>query len=218
MPFPLAAAIIGGSSIVSGLLGKKAGDAQADAANASVAEQRRQFDLIRQDYAPYLEAGTNALGRLSSASEGDLSAFQQSPDYNFVRSEGIRDIGNSFARGGLGQSGNALRALTQYNQNLASGEFGNWWNRQAGLAGVGQSSASDLGRLGSWSAQNVGNALMAGGNARASGLSNINNAIQGGASNFLTYLNSQPNAPNATSSGMMPRYNWRNNINWLSNG
>ena len=59
-------------SAVSGLLGAdSAGDAANAAANAqtqaaatATAEQRRQFDLNRQDLAPYREAGSAAIGRL----------------------------------------------------------------------------------------------------------------------------------------------------------
>jgi hypothetical protein len=99
----------------------------------------------------------------------------------------MRDIGNSFAARGGAFSGNALKALTQFNQNLAAGSFGDWWNRTANRAGIGQTTASNLGSLGlqtagnignilGTSATNIGNNLIAGGNARASG---INQASQG---------------------------------------
>lgn len=158
---------------------KRAGDAQKDAArNASDAqlqstqlaidEQRRQFDLSRGDMMPWLESGKGALGRLDAASTGDMSQFQASPDYNFRLDQGMRSLDrNAAARGSLFGGGTDLDRIN-YGQGMASGEFGNWWNRQAGLAGVGQTAASGLGALGANSANSIGNMLMQGGNARAS--------------------------------------------------
>jgi hypothetical protein len=55
------AAILGaGASIISG---NKAAKAQTKAADMSVAEQRRQYDQTRTDYAPWRAAGTSRLPR-----------------------------------------------------------------------------------------------------------------------------------------------------------
>ena len=35
-------------------------------------------------------------------------------------------------------SGNALRGITNYSSNLAAGEYGDYWNRLAGLTGAFQ--------------------------------------------------------------------------------
>lgn len=83
MPWIIGGAILGGS-LVSGFLGNESADASADASReasaASIAEQRRQFDLTRDDYAPWREAGANALtrlvGRLDTQTPGDLPRFQ----------------------------------------------------------------------------------------------------------------------------------------------
>jgi len=115
--------------------------------------------------------------------------FRPSPDFEFRRSEGLRNIGNSFAARGGALSGNALRALTEFSSNLASQEFGNWFNRRAALAGIGQTATNTGAQVGASTASNIGNALIGAGNARASGItgsaSAINNAVQGGISNFL---------------------------------
>lgn len=59
-----------GTSLVGGLMQSDAAgdaaDAQAGATASSIAEQRRQFDLTRGDYAPYRGIGTNALRRLGA--------------------------------------------------------------------------------------------------------------------------------------------------------
>ncbi len=171
------AAILGAGASVYGA--DKAASAQKKASKSAIAEQQRQYDLTRADQAPWLAAGKNALAKLSDP----LKNFQASPDYNFVRGEGQRGIGNSFAAEGGAFSGNALRALTQYNQNLAQGQFGNWWNQQAGLAGVGQTAATNLGQFGANAANNTSNALMNAGDARASGIIGSTNALTGALSN-----------------------------------
>ena len=261
MAIGTAAAIIGGG-LLSGLFGSRsassAADAQTDASNAAIEEQRRQFDLTRGDLSPYMQIGRQALGSLGSiygygidqpevqpatsnafyggvgpvlrtvdgvnyqprrrfpttaGTDRDLtgmpgqnpipgtesqtlsgpnySNFFASPDYEFRRSEGQRNIGNSFAARGGAFSGNALRALTDYNSNLAAGEFGNYFNRQAALAGIGQTAANTSGVFGGQAAGNIGNALIGAGNARASGIMGqgqaLNNALQGGIGNWLLY-------------------------------
>lgn len=169
-------------------------DLAKQASDQAIAEQRRQYDTSRADFAPYMAAGTAAVNRLNAASGGDLSQFQASPDYNFVRSEGQRDIGNSFAARGGAASGNALRALSQYNANLASGEYGNWWNRQQGLAGIGSGASSVVTNAGANSTGDIsrnllgtagvmGDNLRYAADARASGINNGAAAINRGGNN-----------------------------------
>lgn len=150
---------------------------------AAIAEQRRQFDLARGDQMPWLQAGTAALGRL----QDPATNFTASPGYAFTRAEGTRDIGNSFAARGGALSGNALRGLDAYNTGLASNEYNNWWNQQAGLAGVGQTSAQSLGGLGQNSANNVSNLLSNQGNARASGIVDQTNAVTNGVNDVANW-------------------------------
>jgi hypothetical protein len=109
----------------------------------------------------------------------DYSAFYKSPDFEFRRNEGLRGINNSFAARGGALSGNALRALTQFNSDLAAGEFGNYFNRQAALAGIGQTATNTSAQAGLATGARIGNALMEGGNARASGIAGQYDAIGG---------------------------------------
>lgn len=160
---------------------REARDLGKQASDEAIAENRRQYDTTRADFKPYTDAGVGAIGRLDSASKGDMSSFQASPDYQFVRSEGQRDIGNSFAARGGAASGNALKALDEYNKNLASGEYNNWWNKQSGLAGLGSGAATTVAGAGANStasisnnllnsAQGYGNNLRYAADARASGI------------------------------------------------
>lgn len=190
---------------------KKAANISAQGADAAVDEQRRQYDLTRQDYQPWLETGRNALARLDTASTGDMSGFYASPDYNFRRSEGMRGIEQTAAARGGAYSGNALKALAEFNSNIASGEMGNWWNRQAGLAGVGQAATNAVGQFGANAAGNIGNALMASGDARASGVLGAANSLSGSLNSGINaYLSSRGGGWGGTGGYQTPpiRQNW----------
>jgi hypothetical protein len=173
-----------GGSFLQGQGAKDAAEASVAGIREGIAEQRRQFDLSRSDQLPWMQAGTAALGRLQ-----DPTAFTKSPDYDFVLGEQLRGVENSAAaRGGL-FSGNTGRALQERAANVASGEYGNWFNRNAALAGLGQTSAQSLGTLGQNNANNVSNLLNQQGNARASGIEGQTNALTGGISDFLSWYN-----------------------------
>lgn len=180
------AAIIG-SAIVGGVsssrAAKKAAKAQGAAADATVAESRRQYDQTRQDWAPYREFGYNALENLSDPQAN----FMVSPGYNFVRDQGIKSTDNAFSMRSPG--GNAMKALADYTNNLASLEYNNWWNRQIGAAQVGSGATANTQSAGQFATQNIGNALMNKGNSQAQGYYNaaagINNSLQAGIGNYL---------------------------------
>jgi hypothetical protein len=107
----------------------------------------------------------------------DYRNFFASPDYQFRLDEGLNAVQNSAAaRGGL-YSGNALRGINEYGQGLAAGEFGNWFNRQAALAGIGQTATSQAGQGAMATGANVGNLLIGQGDARASGIINQTNSL-----------------------------------------
>ena len=100
----------------------------------------------------------------------DYSNFFASPDYQFRRDEGMRNIENSFAARGGAASGNALRALTEFNSGLAAGEFGNYFNRQGALAGIGQAATNQQIGVGTGITNNISGLLADRGSARASGI------------------------------------------------
>ncbi|SPA44601.1 hypothetical protein [Cupriavidus taiwanensis] len=106
--------------------------------------------------------------------------FQTDPGYAFRLAEGMKGIENSAAaRGGL-LSGAALKAAGQFNQNFASNEYQNAFNRfetqrngkfnrLASLAGVGQTSTNATQQAGQNYANQAGNNLITAGNAAAAG-------------------------------------------------
>ena len=132
--------------------------------------------------------GQIAAGQQGGGEAGpDYSAFFQSPGYQFRQDEGIRAIDRSAAARGQLMSGGTLRELQRYGQGLASSEFGNYANRLSAIAGVGQTAAFGGGQLGAAAAgqvgqstANIGQSVMAGGTAQASGIVGANNAFQQG--------------------------------------
>jgi hypothetical protein len=171
---------------VNALLGYRASGQAADAETAAyqqaIDEQRRQYDQTRADLQPWMTAGQGALNNL----QNPAASFAASPGYAWARSEGQRDIGNSFAARGGAASGNALRALSEFNTGLAQQDYGNWWNQQAGLAGVGQNATTNVANFGQNTAGNVGNYLAGQGASRASGVLGKYGSIAGGANDALT--------------------------------
>ena len=136
-------------------------------------------------------------GRIATAMEAgggspDYTSFYKSPGYDFRFQEGQRAIERSAsARGGL-MSGGMGRELVRYGQGVATSEFGNYANRLASLAGIGQTATNATGQLGSNVAGQFGNTseglaqtLMSSGQAQAEGMIGAGNAwstgIQGAA-------------------------------------
>ncbi len=110
------------------------------------------------------------------ASAPDMSGFFTSPDYNFRRDEGMRGLERSAAARGGAFSGNALRALSEFNSNLASSEFGNYVNRLTTMAGLGSAATNATAAYGADHAANAGRNALAAGDARASGITGSANA------------------------------------------
>jgi len=175
------AAVVGG--VVASQGAKSAANAQARSADAASAEQARQYDQTRSDFAPWRAAGQTALTALADPNKN----FMASPDYAFTKAEGMRGIEQSAAARGGAFSGNALRNLDQFNSNLASTQFGDWWNRQAGLAGIGQQATGSTAAAGQNAANNISNNMLAAGDARASGIIGSANAWNSALNSFGNY-------------------------------
>ena len=151
----------------------RAASAQERAAQLSVDEQRRQFDLARQDQAPWLAAGTDALGRQTAFLNGDFSGFMNSPDYKYALSQGLDTIDHrAAANGGLFGGGNTRDAI-RFGSGLATQNADNYFSKLAGMSGTGQNTAQNLGQLGANMATNIGNQYGRAGDARESAYQQI---------------------------------------------
>ena len=183
--FAVGGAVVGVvGSVLSSNAASDATQAQTDSAAAATAEQRRQYDLSRADQAPFLQAGTGALGQMQQLNSGNFSSFHNSPDYQFALSQGTQELDRSAAARGRLDSGGYGQDLTRFGQGLAEGNYNSYYNRLQSMAGQGQTSANNLGYLGENSANQIGGNMMAAGQARASGYINQGNAIQNGLGQF----------------------------------
>lgn len=197
-------AIIGGAVISAGAsayAGHQAGSAADSASRRSRDATLTMYNQDRADLAPYREAGYGALDEVQSLFMGSpaeraaaISRFRASPQYNFVRTEGLRGITNA-ASTGAGLSGNTLEGLTRYSSGLASGEFNSYVDRLFGIAGLGSDATGKGVAASQNTASNLANIYTNQGNARASAYNTtaagVNNAVQGGLQNwaFNTYMN-----------------------------
>jgi len=204
MPWMIPAAIIG-SSLLGANAANKAADTQAGAADRAAELQYKMYQENVQRQQPWLEAGQGALNKLTAAVDYKpfgMDQFQADPGYAFRLSEGQKALERSAAaRGGL-VSGGALKAATRYGQDMGSQEYQNAFNRYGvererllnplqSLAGVGQTTAQQLGNAGSSYGANAGEAYQGAANARASGYVGGANAITGGLGTYLNYTQGQ---------------------------
>ena len=205
-------AAILGSSLLGSRSASKAADVQVAAADRAAELQAEQFRQLREDQAPYREAGYNALANLQRTAGNVPGAFrfgagdyQADPGYAFRLSEGQKALDRqAAARGGL-ISGGALKAAQRFGQEMGSQEFGNaynraltsyntdvarenqLYNRQAGLAGIGQTSTNLVGQAGQNYATSAGNLMTGAGAAQAAGQVGAANALTGGLGTYLNY-------------------------------
>jgi hypothetical protein len=186
------AAVVGGAATVAS--GNKAAKAQQYGTDQAVNEQRRVDELNRAENAPFRETGVNALDKLArmygvarsgaapgatnaDGSPADYGGFETSPGYAFRRDEGLKAIDRANSSRGLLGSGAAKKAGGRFADGLASSEYENFTNRLAALAGVGQSATAQNAASSTNAANNIGNAYIQGGNARASAYANTGSAI-----------------------------------------
>ena len=194
------AVAIGAGTAAGAYLGYKgqqeAAKAQKKGAKKSIAEQRRQFNLLREDYAPYREAGERALTQMEAMTDPSQDYDLEGTEaYQFRREQGQRALNNTLAATGNRFSGRAAKEAMRFGQGLASQEFGQQYNRLAGLAGTGQTATGQTGQAGMQMAGNVGQAYQQMGQAQAQAslgqAGAMNQAIQGGIGNYLTYQQNQ---------------------------
>jgi hypothetical protein len=218
MPEPISTGVgLLGSAVLGGLSSRSAAKTQAGAAQSAAdaqlqasreanALQQRVYEenIARQQ--PFLQGGTEDYNRLRALMSGGPGAAQQflqmDPGYGFRLGEGMKAMDRqAAARGGL-ISGGALKAAQRYGQEMGSQEFGNAYNRLAGLAQIGPSAAGVMSNLGQNFAGQYGQNLMAGGqaaaqgmlgagSARASGYMGGANALTGALGQYLNYNQNQ---------------------------
>jgi hypothetical protein len=159
MPDPVTAAVVGGGVVSAKMQSDAARDAaemQVAGGDRALAESRRTYEQGREDARPYRETGYTALQDITkrmplfTSQFGDEQMAQYlDPSMEFRRKLGEQTTARMLNVGGGAISGNTLRGLEDYGQNLASTEYGNAFNRfqnernniyntLANIAGMGQ--------------------------------------------------------------------------------
>lgn len=129
---------------------RRATEAQERAAEASLEEQRRQFDVVQELFQPYVQAGTGSLAeqmRLiglggEEAQQEAITAIQAGPEYQeLIRSGEQAILQNAAATGGL-RGGNVQRSLAQFRPQVLSNLINQQYQRLGGISQLGQASAA----------------------------------------------------------------------------
>ncbi len=210
-----------GSTVAGIYGANKTANAQEDASNQANATSNRQYDQTRTDQlaqlaqqradqAPYRDAALPSIQNLSQGLQNGgeysrsfgLSDFQEDPGRMYRMSQGEQGINRAAAARGGWNSGATLKALARFNSDQASQEYGaaysrfntdrtTKFNRNATMAGYGQTANSAIGNAGTQAYGQIaqagqnnafqqGQALQNAGEARASGYVGASNAIGNG--------------------------------------
>lgn len=174
------------SSGIQGLTSLLASRTQAQAGQNANDTLWQMYNLNRNDQAPYREAGYGALGNLTNMTKPgyDAAALMNDPGAAYRQQMGQQALDNQLRAAGKFYSGGALKAGQEFNQGIASQEFGNAWNRNAALAGIGQTATNATTSLGAGASQNVANNQLDIGNVRASGYKGVGSAVNNGLNSY----------------------------------
>jgi hypothetical protein len=177
-----AAGSIGGALIGQGAQDNAIG-AEKWAMLKQIEEQQREYDTSRADLAPWRTTGGSALDQLAriygldtsqngktvkGTATTDFTDFWKSPDYNIAMQQGIAGVDAGAAARGSLDSGATRKAELTFGSNLGAQQFDNYANRLAGIAGVGQTAATQTGLFGQNAANQIGTAYGNYGNELAS--------------------------------------------------
>jgi len=178
----IATAIVGGS-IITGMMASDAQEsaaqtaagAQTQSSAASIAETRRQFDLVQKLLEPYVGAGASALGAQQAllglsgteAQRQAISALETSPQFEALARQGETALlQQASATGGL-RGGNIQAALAQYRPQLLSQMIENQFSKLGTISGLGQASAAGTGAAAQTAGGTIANLLQQQGQAAA---------------------------------------------------
>jgi hypothetical protein len=181
MPDPITALVVGGSQLIgSTMQASAAGEAagiQAGAAEAGIAEQRRQFDALQTLLKPYTEAGLPALEAQQAflglkGPEAERAAIERisgGERFQELTRQGEEALlQRASATGGL-RGGNVQAALAQFRPQVLNQLIEEQYGRLGGMTTLGQRSAAGVGAAGMETGTNVANLLAQQGAARAGG-------------------------------------------------
>ncbi len=105
---------------------------------------------------PPQAAGQQPLpGAMVNAQPSAWDQFRNSTNYQFRLNEGLKGLNQGYAANGMLESGAAMKGITEYGQNFAANELGNYQDRLAQQQGVGLGAVSALAGVGQNMVSNV---------------------------------------------------------------
>lgn len=126
----------------------KAMGAQTKGTNQANSVLKSSLEAQQGYLNPQYNIGMNAMNQLASGNLVDPSTLGQDQGYKFRQQQGETAINNAAAARGMGNSGATMKALANYNSDLASQEYDKAYNRQyqtlSQLAGYGNNAANNL--------------------------------------------------------------------------
>lgn len=195
----LGTAIMAGTSLIGGLLGKssadKAAKQQARGQREALAEQRRQYDENKKTLTPFIDPGVNALNTYGNAiglngrpaQAQFYNNFEFDPGFSTALEDALSDTANRYAiygdvGGGLAKdllkTGQGAR-LDAYNKRLA---------QIGGLVDTGRGAATSLVGAQQGNSNNQAGLLSGIGATQAQGTMAGSNALVGGLGNFASSI------------------------------
>jgi hypothetical protein len=192
---------VAAATVASGYMGakaaKSAGGETAGGTRYAADIEKEMFDISRQDLAPFRELGYTALNEIENrlpfftSQFGDQQLAQYlDPSMEFRRRLGTQSTERLANVGGGAISGNTLRSLMDYGQNLASTEYGAAFNRAqtergniydilGNIAGMGQGAVNTGVNAAQATGTNLANLAVGGAQAGAAGTVGAANAMSG---------------------------------------
>ncbi|RBA42383.1 hypothetical protein DC346_01865 [Acinetobacter junii] len=172
-----------GASVVGGALSSRAqrkaanaaANAQIEASERGVEEQRRQFDAVQKLLKPYADAGLSGLSGQQDLLGINGTAAQQAAIGNINNSAEMQTylqqgenaiLQNASATGGL-RGGNTQAALAQFRPQLLNQLINQRYQNLAGMTALGQNAAAGTGNAGMQTASNISNLYQQTGAAQA---------------------------------------------------
>ncbi|MDE2439726.1 MAG: hypothetical protein KGP14_01785 [Betaproteobacteria bacterium] len=219
------------SSVIGGLFGSDAAstaaDAQTQAAQQASQTQLQMFNQMQQNLKPWMAGGNvamSSLGNLMFNPDGSINTgsainkpftmadYQQSPYAKWLTQQGENAIINNASATGM--TGNTLKALSDYAQNQAMGDFwnqynaytqnqNNLYNRIGNISGMGQNAAAGVGNMGMNTANQIGSNIIGAGNATAAGMVGSANALSNGINGAMQNYMFQQMLNSSSGAGMI---------------
>jgi hypothetical protein len=121
-----------------------------------------------------------------AAADAAMAKFQQSPGYAYQVQQGLRGVDAGAASQGILRSGATIKAEETLGSNLASQDFGNYWNRLQQLSSGGLSAAGGIAGAATGGASNIAQTDASAANAQSNIYGNVASSLGGSANQLLS--------------------------------